>query len=95
METHFVLLEICLHGNTKCVSMKTENVFAWRFKIYFYEKWMCIGQKWIQNWSTVNGGEKGHKYLFVDGEKGYKFSTTNTHTVHKMLPNSFAQYGAK
>ena len=46
-----------------------------------------IGQKWIQNWSTVTGGEKGHKYFLVDGEKGYKYSTTNTHTTHKMTPN--------
>ena len=43
----------------------------------------------------MSGSEKGRKYLLVDGEKGYKYSTTNTHTAYKMAPNSVAQNGAK
>ena len=83
--------------------MEIQNVFPCKYKMCFYEdlKYVSmksefsIGQKWIQNWSTVTGGEKGHKYLLVDGEKGYKYSTTNMHTAHKMAPNSVAQNGAK
>ena len=71
---------MCFHEDLKYASLKIEFI---------------IGQKWLQNLSTVSGGEKGHKYFLVDGEKCYKYSITNMHTPHKMVPNSVAQNGAK
>ena len=70
--------------------------WLWKLAIFFMINLYLMFENCTLS-TTVNSDWwwKGSKYLLVDGEKGYKYSTTNTHTAHKMAPNSVAQNGAK
>ena len=71
METQFQQYKMCFHDNSKYVSMKSE---------------FSVGQKWIQNWSTVGGGEKGHKYFLPTPLAGGQEKSFAHHFVQHYLP---------
>ena len=87
------LLELCVHGNTKCCSMEIQNVFPWKVKLVLVKSKFRTGQQWLVVKRVIvnTDCEKGHceHWLLASSEKSGSLWTLTAGQLWKI---SFTQH---
>ena len=84
------LLEMCVHGNTKCCSMEIQNVFPWKVKLVLVKSKFRTGQQWLVVKRVIVNTDctKGHceHWLLTSSEKSV--SPNTDFLVKSVSPNT-------